>query len=358
MSRISGMPDMTDPVAGDDEVELRDKSDTSLAATGTNKRLSYVHFLKNLFGARSAADAGSTDTYVATLSPAPTAYETGQPYRFKANTANTGACTINFNSLGAKTIKKAAGGITTDLADNDIRAGQWVDLIYDGTNMQMQSLLGNAPVGGAGGFAASGANADITSMTGLTGALKAPTQVEDVNSNEVLKFGSTGSAINEVTITNKATGTGPTIAATGGDTDINLNLVSKGAGIVQANGVGVMLETWMVYCSDLATALSTGTGKGVFFAPHVMTVVEVFAGLATPQTSGSVFTVYINEAGTTIISTKITIDNTEDTSLTAATPPVISDAAIAKGAKITVDIDQVGDGTAKGLSVYITGYRS
>lgn len=95
-----------------------------------------------------ASDAGASDTYTATLSPAITGYVTGAHYRFKANTANTGAATINFNSLGAKTIKKAAGGITTDLADNDIRAGQWVDLVYDGTNMQMQSLLGNAASGG------------------------------------------------------------------------------------------------------------------------------------------------------------------------------------------------------------------
>lgn len=95
-----------------------------------------------------AADAGSTDAYAITLSPAPSAYQTGTHYRFKANTANTGACTLNVNSLGAKTIKKAAGGITTDLADNDIRAGQFVDVVYDGTNMQMQSTLGNAASGG------------------------------------------------------------------------------------------------------------------------------------------------------------------------------------------------------------------
>lgn len=95
-----------------------------------------------------AADAGASDTYAATLSPAPSAYVTGAHYRFKANTANTGAATINFNSLGAITIVKAAGGITTALADNDIRAGQWVDVVYDGTNMQMQSTLGNAASGG------------------------------------------------------------------------------------------------------------------------------------------------------------------------------------------------------------------
>lgn len=93
------------------------------------------------------SDAGSTDTYVCSLSPAIGAYKTGAHYRFKANTANTGACTINFNSLGAKTIKKAVGGITTDLDTNDIRVGQWVDLVYDGTNMQMQSTLGNSGAG-------------------------------------------------------------------------------------------------------------------------------------------------------------------------------------------------------------------
>lgn len=99
-----------------------------------------------------AADAGASDSYTATLSPAPTAYVTGGHYSFKANTANTGAATINFNSLGAKTIKKVAGGITTDLADNDIRSGQIVDLVYDGTNMQMQSTLGNVSAGGGLGY--------------------------------------------------------------------------------------------------------------------------------------------------------------------------------------------------------------
>jgi hypothetical protein len=95
----------------------------------------------------SCADAGANDTYACSLSVSPGSYVSGQRYLFSANTANTGAATVNFNTLGAKTIKKAAGGITTDLADNDIRAGQWVHLLYDGTNMQMLSTLGNAPVG-------------------------------------------------------------------------------------------------------------------------------------------------------------------------------------------------------------------
>lgn len=151
MSKISALPELTAPAATD-ELEVVDKSDTSQAASGTNKRMTWLTTITKIFASRFAVDAGSTDTYVVTLDPVPAAYVNGEHYRFKANTANTGACTVNFNGLGAKTIKKAAGGITTDLIDNDIRAGQWVDLVYDGTNMQMQSMLGNAPAGGAGGI--------------------------------------------------------------------------------------------------------------------------------------------------------------------------------------------------------------
>ena len=49
-----------------------------------------------------AADAEASDAYVITLSPAPTALYTGMKITFSANTANTGACTLNVNSLGAK----------------------------------------------------------------------------------------------------------------------------------------------------------------------------------------------------------------------------------------------------------------
>lgn len=110
-----------------------------------------------------------------------------------------------------------------------------------------------------------------------------------------------------------------------------------------------------IACSDETTSLTTGTSKVTFRMPHAMTVTEVRASLTTAQTSGSIFTVDINEGGSTILSTKLTIDNTEKTSTTAATPAVISDSTLADDAEITIDIDQVGDGTAKGLKVYLIG---
>lgn len=160
--KITALTELTTAPAADDQLPLVDVSDTSQAASGTSKRQSWLNHVTHLFASRFAADAGANDTYTATLVPVPTGYITGEHYRFKANTANTGACTINFNGLGAKTIKKVAGGITTDLADNDIRSGQWVDLVYDGTNMQMQSTLGNAPgTGSIGGSTGSTDNAAI-----------------------------------------------------------------------------------------------------------------------------------------------------------------------------------------------------
>lgn len=119
-------------------------------------------------GSDFCQDAGSTDAYACNLSPAITAYTTGAHYRFKANTANTTVATIAFNGLSAITIKKAPGGITTDLATNDILVGQWVDLVYDGTNMQMQSLLGNAAAGGSSSW--SGITDPSASVTHVMGS--------------------------------------------------------------------------------------------------------------------------------------------------------------------------------------------
>lgn len=113
--------------------------------------------------------------------------------------------------------------------------------------------------------------------------------------------------------------------------------------------------TYGVALSDLTSSLTTGTNKAYFRVPKGMTVTAVRASLLTAQTSGSVLTIDINEAGTSILSTKLTIDNSEKTSVTAVTAAVISDIALADDAEITFDIDVVGAGGA-GLIVWIIGY--
>lgn len=116
-------------------------------------------------------------------------------------------------------------------------------------------------------------------------------------------------------------------------------------------------QSIIIACSDEDTALTAGTNKVTFRMPYGFTLSAVRASLATAQVSGSILTVDINEGGATVLSTKLTIDNTEKTSTTAATAAVISDTALADDAEITIDIDQVGDGTAKGLKVVLIGVK-
>lgn len=60
--------------------------------------------------------------------------------------------------------------------------------------------------------------------------------IADANGNEMLIFDTVASAVNELTIANAASGGNPTISATGGGTNISINLVPKGTGTVQQNG--------------------------------------------------------------------------------------------------------------------------
>lgn len=114
----------------------------------------------------------------------------------------------------------------------------------------------------------------------------------------------------------------------------------------------------IVAASDETTALTTGTEKVVFRMPYQMKVTEVRASLTGAGSTSGTTTVDINESGTSILSTKLTIDFGEKTSTTAATPAVISDDILLDDAQITIDIDAVtGGANETGLKVYLIGYR-
>lgn len=114
-------------------------------------------------------------------------------------------------------------------------------------------------------------------------------------------------------------------------------------------------ESIIIAVGDETTAITTGNAKVSFRMPYAFTLTGVRAMLATASSSG-IPTVNIKEAGTTIFSTKLTIDATELTSTTAAAPAVISDASLADDALITIDIDVAGTG-AMGLKVVLIGHQ-
>ena len=117
-------------------------------------------------------------------------------------------------------------------------------------------------------------------------------------------------------------------------------------------------EVILLACSDETTDLTTGVGKVTFRCPFAFTITGVSASVSTAPV-GSTIICDINEAGTTILSTKLSIDASEKTSTSAASAAVVSDTTIAADAEITVDIDQIGSSTAgKGLKVKLDGYRT
>jgi hypothetical protein len=81
---------------------------------------------------------------------------------------------------------------------------------------------------------ASGDTITIPSGATFSPNLTAPiiNEINDANGNEEIIFTTTASAVNELTITNAATGNSPVISATGGDTNIGIGISAKGTGTV------------------------------------------------------------------------------------------------------------------------------
>ncbi len=141
-------------------------------------------------------------------------------------------------------------------------------------------------------------------------------------------------------------GSGITFTDSGGSPPIQTTIATSST-------LGKVIQ---VACSDQTTAITASTAKVTFRMPFAMTVTEVRASLKTGDVGSptAATVVDINESGGSILSTKLSIDAGETTSVTAAVPAVISDSALADDAEITIDVDSTG-GSAVGLVVSIIG---
>ena len=158
---------------------------------------------------------------------------------------------------------------------------------------------------------------------------------------------------------NMLTRGGQNILAATNDTSIMTSL-GAGAWRVDHRRVTEGLESFIVAASGENSTLITATAALTFRMPYAFIATEVRASVGTAASVGTV-TVDINQSDTsgtavTMLSTKLTIDATEKTSVTAATPAVISVPNIANDKEITIDIDVPGTG-AKGAKITFLGYR-
>lgn len=134
----------------------------------------------------------------------------------------------------------------------------------------------------------------------------------------------------------------------------NLSANIKGTdGIDGINGVVSGHIAIVLTADDMP--ISTGNAKFTFRMPYAMTLTEVRASLVTAPTGSSVI-IDINQNGSSILSTELSIDANEKTSTTATVPAVISNSSLLDDAEIRIDIDQVGSSVAgTGLKLLLKG---
>lgn len=118
---------------------------------------------------------------------------------------------------------------------------------------------------------------------------------------------------------------------------------SAGTSTSLRGAAGAAIADIIVSLGDETTTLTTGVAKVTIRAPRAMTLSAVKASLNTASSSGlPQFDVKKN--GTTIFTTKPTIDVSEKTTATAATPSVLATTAIAADDELTFDIVTAGTG--------------
>ena len=208
-------------------------------------------------------------------------------------------------------------------------------MVYTTDQLKVQNTLyldGNGPAGGGSG------NAGIVKLgCEAAGAshyvgLEGPTHAG--SNSYIIKFPDPDPAVGKI---------------------LKVNSFSNDKAVMEwADAGGTVTESFIIAASDETTDLTTGTGKATFRIPYAFTLTAVRASVTTAPV-GSVITVDINESGTSILSTKITIAAGSKTSV-GGTAPVISDSALADDAEITIDIDTIGSSTAgTGLKVTLIG---
>ena len=136
---------------------------------------------------------------------------------------------------------------------------------------------------------------------------------------------------------------------------INLTLL---AGFLAANMTLSYPFSMTIALSDLTTAIASGaTIVGVWIADFSGSISAVMTAVGMAQSSSGVVTVDCKKNGTTIFSTKPSIDALENTSLTG-TPAVLTTnpTTFVAGDKFTFLIDAAGTG-AKGLQITLKGVR-
>ena len=121
--------------------------------------------------------------------------------------------------------------------------------------------------------------------------------IADANGNEQIIFQTTSSAVNELEVTNAATGNNPAIAASGGDTNVGLEFTAKGAGYIKFNDLAYIPQQALTSSSN-AVAWDVQAKPNAY---HLTTENTTFAA-PTNSVEGSFICLEINYNGSHTIA--------------------------------------------------------
>lgn len=166
---------------------------------------------------------------------------------FDTNAQGTGRGSVQVNDGTANTY--LVGILASDTCTNGQvpvwnTGGTWTCETQSGGSGTPGGLDTELQINSSGTFAGvTGATSNGTTVTFASAALlatrpKITTSIDDANGNEVIKTPATASAVNEITVTNSATGNPVSVTATGGDTNIGVIVAGKGTGGVQLGATG------------------------------------------------------------------------------------------------------------------------
>jgi hypothetical protein len=256
---------------------------------------------------------------------------------------------------------------TSDIADNAVTTGKILNAAVTTAKLAADAVDSTKVI--AGGLAGSDlADNAITSGKILNGAIttaKIADSAVDSAKIAALAVQTSDIADNAITtakVLNGAITKAKHAANSVGALELDTTAVTAGSYVnpritVDADGrlTAAVSDTMamIIACSDETTNLTTGNPKVTFRAPFGFTILGVRANVNTAPV-GSTIIVIVYENGVNIFSTNLTIDASEETSVTAAVPVVISDTSIANDSELTIEINQIGSSTAgKGLKVTI-----
>ena len=166
----------------------------------------------------------------------------------RPSSATTGTIWLDTTSASSPTLKyyDGAGDISLATLDHSANTVNWLD------STVTADLVGDTSPQLGADLDTNSFNIKIDDAHGIL----------DDDGNELILFQKTGSAVNQFDITNNATGSNPIVEATGGDTNIGVDIKPKGSGevVIGTGAASATLTTSGTH--DLVLDTNSGTNSG------------------------------------------------------------------------------------------------